>query len=52
MVNSRQYFKYELRYSKFTCNQIEADNIALNLINDRNNFWKFISNNLKNNFYS
>ena len=29
------------------CKQIEADNIALNIISDRNNFWKLISNNLK-----
>ena len=27
--------------------QIEADNIALNVINDRNNFWNLIKNNLK-----
>ena len=47
MVNARQHFKYELRHSKFLCKQIEADNIALNVISDRNNVWKLISNNLK-----
>ena len=26
---------------------MEANNIALNVISDRNNFWKLISNNLK-----
>ena len=47
MVNARKHFKYELRHSKLLCKQIEADNIALNVISDRNNFWKLISNNLK-----
>ena len=47
MVNARKHFKYELRHSKLLCKQIEADNIALNIISDRNNFWKLISNNLK-----
>ena len=47
MVNARKHFKYELRHSKLLCKQIEAGNIALNVISDRNNFWKLISNNLK-----
>ena len=36
-----------MRHSKLICKQIEADNIALDVINDRNNCWKLISNNLK-----
>ena len=35
MVNARKHFKYELRHSKLLCKQIEADNIALNVISDR-----------------
>ena len=49
MVNSRTNFKYELRRSKLISNQSESNKIALQLIKDRNNFWKVISNNLKKN---
>ena len=49
MVNTRKHFKYELRHSKLLYKQIEAENITLNVISDRNNFWKLISNNLKKN---
>ena len=42
MVNSRKHFKYELRNIKLICKHTEADNIALNLINVVNKFWKLI----------
>ena len=47
MINSRKHLKYELRHSKLLYKQIEADTITLNVISDRNNFWKLILNNLK-----
>ena len=50
MVNTRKHFKYELHHSKLLYKQIEADNITLNVISDRNNLKKnsSIPNNIEN----